>query len=224
MATVKVVDLINTAQTTLLDPSGVRWTKLELLGYLNEGHREVVVLRPDAKVANEVFVCAASSKQTLPTSGLRLLDVVRNYLGQSIRQIDREVLDNLMPNWHEYPTAGTTTVEHYVYNPLDPKVFYLFPRPTNLARVEIIYSVCPPPITSTQSTLSDLATTTIGLDDVYANALLNYVLYRAYAKDADFNPNAQKAMTYLQAFQQALGVKTQIDVATTPAADPVKPA
>lgn len=224
MPTVKVVDLINRALATLQDPNGVRWTKSEMLDYFNAAQRAVVELRPDAKVTNETFTCSAGSKQTLPAAGLRLLDVIRNVNGKSIKQIDRQVLDNLLPNWHEYPAAGTTVVEHFVYNPLDPRVFYLFPKPTGSAQVVIVYSVMPTTVTSAQADLSDITSTVIGLDDIFANAILEYILFRAYVKDADYVPSQQKAAIHMQNFTQSLGAKTQVDLAVTPKAEPVKPA
>lgn len=224
MATVKVVDLINRALATLQDPNGVRWKKLEMLDYLNAAQRAVVEIRPDAKVVTDQFDCSAESKQSLPEGALRLLDVVRNVSGKSIRQVDRQVLDNLLPNWHEYPPAGTTIIEHYVYSPLDPKTFYLFPKPTDAAQVVITYSSVPATVTSAQEDLSDITATVIGLDDIFANAILEYMLFRAYVKDADFVPSQQKAAIHMQNFTQSLGAKTQVDMVVTPKAEPVKPA
>jgi branched-subunit amino acid ABC-type transport system permease component len=51
---------------------------------------------------------------------------------------------------------------------------------------------------------------------VYANCILDYVLYRSYQKDSEFAGNAQRAMMHYQSFANALGVKTQADGATTP--------
>ena len=49
------------------------------------------------------------------------------------------------------------------------------------------------------------------LDDSYMNPLLDFMLYRAYSKDADYAQNAQRAMGHLEVFQMALGAKTQSD-------------
>ena len=82
--------------------------------------------------------------------------------------------------------------------------------------LEVVYS----------STTSDIAisnfstdTTVISIDDVYANCLLDYVLYRSYQKDSEFAGNAQRAMMHYQSFANALGVKTQADSAVTPFPD-----
>jgi hypothetical protein len=54
------------------------------------------------------------------------------------------------------------------------------------------------------------------LDDIYANCLLDYILYRAYQKDSEYAGNAQRSMMHYQGFSNALGIKTQADSATTP--------
>ena len=54
-----------------------------------------------------------------------------------------------------------------------------------------------------------------GFSEIYSNALLDYIMYRALSKDAEYaDPN--KAMGYYNAFLQTLGVKTQVDIAVTP--------
>lgn len=58
--------------------------------------------------------------------------------------------------------------------------------------------------------------TPIKLDDIYANAILDYVLYRAYSKDAEYAANASRAALHYQAFTAALGAKTQVDAGNDP--------
>ena len=62
----------------------------------------------------------------------------------------------------------------------------------------------------------DTDTTTISLDDVYANCILDYMLYRAYQKDSEYAGNAERSLMHYQSFSNALGVKTQADGAITP--------
>ena len=56
----------------------------------------------------------------------------------------------------------------------------------------------------------------ITLDDIYANALLDYMLYRSYLKDADFSGNVNRSTIHKNAFMQSLGLKAQSDVETDP--------
>ena len=164
MATVKAVDLINRAEEILQDNTNVRWSQQTLLNYLNDGQREVVLFRPDANPVNASFTLAANAaKQTLPSAALRLLSIYKNAspTTKPITNIERRVLDDQIEDW--YGTTGTN-VEHYVYDPMDPKIFYVYPHTTSSsATISIVYSSAPGDITISNFT-SD--TTVISLDDV----------------------------------------------------------
>ena len=213
MATIRVIDVIDRAEEILQDTSNVRWSQQSLLNYLNDGQREIVLFRPDASTTNASFTLAAAAKQSLPSGGLRLLDVYKNLSPNSsaISLIERKVLDDQVDNWY---STTSTEVEHYVYNPVDPKTFYVYPHPSGGGHtIEIIYSSSPSNITISNFTTD---TTTISLDDVYANALLDYILYRAYQKDSEFAGDLQKSGAFMQSFQNALGIKTQAGAGSAP--------
>ena len=90
----------------------------------------------------------------------------------------------------------------------------MYPHTTSSsATISIVYSSSPANITISNFT-SD--TTVISLDDVYANAILDYMLYRAYQKDTEYAGDMQRAGVYLQSFQNSLGVKNQVDAGSTP--------
>jgi|TARA_B110000093_G_C12953521_1_gene403822 hypothetical protein len=213
MATTKILDILDRASIILQDNTNVRFPNEELLKFFNDAQREVVLHRPDAKMVNTTLDLATGSKQTLPVSALRLIDVVRNVGGRSVTQVDRRILDETLPNWHE-TTAGTNKIEHYIYDPADPKNFYVFPKGTSgTDSLEVIFSA-----STSEIAISDFSsdTTVISIDDVYANCLLDYVLYRSYQKDSEFAGNPQRAMMHYQSFANALGIKTQADSALTP--------
>ena len=206
MATTKAVDLINRVSITLQDPTYVRWTQSELLNYLNDAQRQVVLFRPDAKAVNAPFTCANSAKQTLPADGLRLISVLRNTAGRAITKVDRSILDVQLPTWYE-TVVGSDGVKHYVYDALDPKNFYVFPKPAAAHPIDIIYAMAPVDIVVSNYTTD---TQVIGIDDIYANALMDYMMYRAYQKDSEF-ANLNRAAVYYQAFTTSLGIKSQAD-------------
>jgi hypothetical protein len=207
MPSVKAIDLINSVSVTLQDASFVRWTQVELLAYLNEAQRQIVAHRPDARVVNASFTCVASAKQTLPSNGLRLIGVTTNVNGPAITKVKRTILDVSLPNWYNTALGADGAVKHYVYDQLDPKTFYLFPKPPVSHAIEIIYSETPPTI-SVSNFVTDVQV--IGLDDIYANAIMDYMVYRAYAKDSEYG-NLNRATAFLQAFQNGLEIKTRGD-------------
>lgn len=206
MATTKAVDLINRVSVTLQDPTFVRWTQAELLNYLNDAQRQVVLFRPDAKAVNAAFTCTNAAKQTLPADGLRLINILRNTGGRAITKVDRMILDVQLPTWYE-TAASADGVKHYVYDALDPKNFYVFPKPVASHQIDIVYAIAPVDIVISNFTTD---TQVIGIDDIYANAIMDYMMYRAYQKDSEF-ANLNRAAVYYQSFTTSLGIKSQAD-------------
>jgi hypothetical protein len=209
MATIKVATLIETAGIILQDASQVRFPQAELMTFLNDAQREIVLHRPDSKTVNASVTCVAGSKQSLPSTGLRLVDVVRNDGGRAITQIARKILDETLPDWHNKTADSVKKIEHFVYDSADPKSFYLYPNATTSMDIEIIYSIAPSDITYSSSV-------TISLDDIYANAILDYMLYRAYQKDSEYAGNADRSMMHYSSFANALGMKSRADSAIDP--------
>tara|TARA_Y100000389_G_scaffold67154_2_gene63402 strand:+ start:6231 stop:7121 length:891 start_codon:yes stop_codon:yes gene_type:complete len=61
-----------------------------------------------------------------------------------------------------------------------------------------------------------IAKTVLDIPDIYANAIMNYVLYMAYSKDADFAANAARSQSHYQQFATAVTSKNVIDTITSP--------
>jgi hypothetical protein len=74
--------------------------------------------------------------------------------------------------------------------------------------VELVYSSSPTDVPSVGSTIT--------LDDVYANAIIDFMLYRAYSKDAEYAANREYAKQHYQSFMTSLGLKAQTDQSVNP--------
>lgn len=214
MATTKVTTILHNAQTILLDRTGTRWPLQELLGWLNMGQLAIVNHRPDALSKSETFATKLGTYQTLPPEALRLIDVVRNegLSKKPIRSIPRHVLDDQHIDWHD-ESAPANAVDHFTYDDRNPKSFYLYPAPALDVQIRVVYSIAPPAIE-----IADFANdaTVISIDDTYANPLMDFVLFRAYSKDATYAGNVERAAMAMQSFNNALGIKTQVDQAMSP--------
>lgn len=228
MATTKVIDIVRRAEKILNDEGAVRWTRLELQDWLNDAYKEIVLLRPDANAMTATVTLAAGTRQKLGDVGsinlpsaLRVLDVVRNMAAASskraIRYVDRRVLDDQMPAWHA--EAQAVNVVHWMHDNRIPKEFLVYPPATNLAQVELAYSSVPASHAMLAAALDPAGadTTVINIDDIYANTILDYLLYRAYSKDAAYAANGQRAINHINAFNVSLGAKSVTDGATSPA-------
>lgn len=228
MATVKVIDIIERVEHVLQD-SNVRWPRLELQSWINESYLAITLLRPDANAKAATFTCAAGSRQVLTKTGgggfpsaLQLLDVTRNMKSGStlkaVRLVSRAVLDDQRPTWHA--ETQSDNIQHYMYDPRQPKEFFVYPPATSTAQVEVIYADAPAAHALTESQLNPAAsspnTTVINLDDIYMSPMIDWVLYRAYSKDAEYGANEQRAQASYGAFNAAIGAKSQTDSAVTP--------
>jgi hypothetical protein len=218
---------------TLQDNTSVRWPVSELVRYLNDGQREIVMYRPDAMVTNASVTLVAGSKQALPSNGTKLIEVVRNSTGgqRSVRMVNREILDAQSPNWHNI--TGVTEVLHFMYDPRDPKVFYVYPPAaaatdeTPGASLDIVYAALPSDINEPAAGATFSAVTgNISVPDIYGNPLQDYILYRAYSKDSEYAGNAARAQAHYGAFANALGVemKATVNFQPNPMGNPNKAA
>lgn len=193
-------DIINRASRILYDLTKVRWTEAELLDYVNDAQLEIVNHRPDANSVNATVTLAVGSKQTIPTPvGIRFLRAVRNISTTgAIRETSRVVLDSELPDWH---TGTAAKVLHYVFDNVDPKNYYVYPAVTSGVQIEIIYSALPVRAANGAATLT--------LSDQYQNAVLDWVLYRCWSKDAAYAGNMQRALSHVQSFANSLGISMQ---------------
>jgi len=210
--------IIRRVVETLQDTTSIRWPVAELVRYLNDGQREIIVHRPDAMVTNAAVALVAGTKQTLPANGAKLIDVVRNSAGtrRAIRICAREILDAQSPGWHNL--SGVAEIVHFMFDPRDPKVFYVYPPAASTgASVDLVYSALPTDLTEPAAGTDFAAVTgAISVPDIYSNALQDYVLYRAYTKDSQYAGNEARAQARYAAFANALGIEIKATVAIAP--------
>ena len=224
MATVKVAEILNRAKTLLQDTTSVRWPLVELQLWLNDSYRDIINIRPDANTQTGTFTCSVGARQNITavfSSALRLIDVVRNVAATSdqsaVRITNRHMLDDQRRTW--YADTPVVSVQHYMFDPRLPKEFLLYPPAAVTAELEVVYSSVPAGHELTEAQLGDVSTAdTISVDDSFAGAILDYVLYRAYSKDAEYANNSQRAVAHFQAFQGALTGKGQVEAASQPGA------
>ena len=209
MGTITGQEIVDRARRILQDTTsgGTRWRDAELLDWINDAQREIVLLKPNSYSSVEDHTLVQGTKQDLPATGLLLLTVVRNTGGRAVRRVDRNILDSENPDWHN--ATESNTVEHYVFDEDSPTTFWVYPPQTATpGQVEIIYSRAPAELASLANVIS--------LNDIYANVILDYILYRAYSKDTDYAGNQQRAANHYNGFNNSLGVKSQVEMTTSP--------
>ena len=215
--TIPAKDIIRRVVETLQDPTSIRWPVSELVRYLNDAQREIILYRPDAAVTNTAVPLVAGSRQSLPAGGTKLVDVLRNSAGtkRAVRITNREILDAQLPGWNAQP--GTTEILHFMYDPREPRTFHVYPPAGAGASLELVYSTMPDDIAEpADGALYTAVAGDFALPDIYANAVQDYILYRAYSKDSEYAGNAARAQAHYAAFANALGMEIKATVAVGP--------
>ncbi|VTU38272.1 hypothetical protein H4CHR_04382 [Variovorax sp. PBS-H4] len=205
----KASRVITQARVLLNDPDKVRWTDAELLGWLNGGQLQLVAVRPDAKSTTIDHTLIAGVEQTIGASGVRVLDVIRNVGGRAITLVSRDQLNEFDPDW--YSARPGAAIKHYTFDANAPKAFEVYPPATAGMKVRLLQSVLPTDCASLDADV-DLVSA-----ELFEGALIDFVCYRAWSKDGDANPDAQRAANAIATFLQALTGKSQSDQATRPA-------
>lgn len=187
----------------------MRYPRAELLVWLNDGQREISAIRPDVSAKRITIELHEGTRQTVPTESSGLIDLVRNIKTtpcrgtRAIRRVSMALLDTQAPNWHTVTTSST--IKEYVFDQRTPKTFYVYPPAVEGTLVEAVYAVPPTALTAEG--------TAISIDDIYANSLVDYVLFRAFSKETE-DGLLQRAAAYRQSFENSLGVKTAGDAST----------
>jgi len=189
--------IIDNATVQLLDPNNLRWTRAELLSWLNDAQKTLVGALPEATASIGLVTTVSGVKQALPSDGWCLLSVNRNMgtsgttSGTPVLEVTRENLTRQNPTWSTDTAASAARL--YFYTPLQKNVFWVYPPADSSANVlEISYSKVPVDLV--------LETDTIAMSDIYKPALLDYVLFKACSKDAEYAPGAELAKNYLASF------------------------
>jgi len=206
MAT-KVRSLLNRAAALLNDEEFVRWKEAELLEWLNDGQKAVARgPATDAYVLRDDITCVAGTVQDLPGDTVRLIDVVKAVAtGSAILQADYALVDILAGQWR---AAAAAEAQNFFYDERNPKQVELYPPQIGGELIEILYNAMP---------ANALVNGSIAIDDAYADALIDYMVYRALSKDTeDTATDLRKADAFYKAFLVGAGFKDATDALIEP--------
>jgi hypothetical protein len=210
-----VAPIINNVKTVLqeITADGIRWNNVELVGWLNEFYQAAVQIKPEAFSVSESLSLVEGTKQDIPTSGLRLLDVIRNATGMAITVTTRRALDSTRRSWHA--DQASSSIEQFTFDELSPTRFYVHPPAIAGTSVDILYSAVPEGHNATLD-LAVVGLESFKLNAAYVPVATDYILYRAFSKDAEHAPNLQRAQMHYQSYMQQMAGKAQTDAQTSP--------
>lgn len=212
-----------------MNPQFLRWDQTSLVQALNDAQRVLAKYLPHSCSRVDAFKLEAGTRQSIETvpsarllpgdgsasmRGNRLLSApIRNMgangttPGRAIRTVERSALDQGDPLWH---TRSASAVTQIVYDPQTPKVFYVSPGVPVGTDVWIELPWLPDPLdipTAGDYTAGGASTTKLSVDDKYVDDIVNYVIARAYMKDAEFVGSAQLASSFAQMFAASINLQ-----------------
>lgn len=212
MPTATVQSILDKAAILLQDATKTRWPTDEMLGWLNDAQRAIVLRKPNAFVKNVILKLVVGTFQSLPPDAVQLIDISRNENGPVITGCKRAILDAGDRNW--YRQSQQAIALHFCFDESNPKHFDVYPPNNGAGSVHLVYSASPPNVA-----LGDV----IALDDVYQPAILHYLLWMAYSKDAQFAEDAQRASNSMAVFNNLLSIKTDVEQSISPNNSAVNP-
>lgn len=207
-------DIVRRAKRILQERGdGIRWTNGELIGWLNEAYIAVATQRPDAHSRIDTVTLKAGAKQALPSDGLRAMEVISDSEGGSPRLTTRRMLSTMRPGWQREKEGGR--FEFYVLDEMNPATFWLYPPAKEGSEAEVSY--VGKPAQHEGESLDAVGDAPISVSERFTTALLDFVLYRAFAKDAEVAANLSRSQSHYQAFAAAMAGKAQGDALVSPA-------
>lgn len=195
-------NIILRAQSILQDTTGQQWSDQALLWEVNAGQTMIAAMAPDACTVKRAVQLVSGVRQQLPADCIEAFGITRNLgtdgvtAGDVIFPIDLGNLSGFMPSWE----AGTpaSVISGYFYDPRLPREFIVYPPAVPGIYVEAALRVNPAAIML--DTGGAWQTTALSINQRYEEALLEFVLFRAYAKDSEDAQNLSRSNLHQQAF------------------------
>lgn len=183
-----------------------RWPEAEGILWCADAQLAIVDKLPRAYTQTAVVTPAADARQTLAglglTRGLQIIDIPYNVAsdgvtpGQLLTKVKRAFMDDSVLSWR---AAQGAAVEHWMTDDEDPKSFDIYPTLNVAGKIKVVYAAMPADLTA--------GADVIALDDIYADAMQQYVLFSFFSKDITSIKSAQMAQMYYTLFERALGIR-----------------
>lgn len=183
----------------LTDPDQIIWTDAILFKVITEAQNACILVGADANIVTEDFTLAQAARQTLPSGGVRFVDVEGNVGGGSVTRVSKRVMDEVWPDWTTEESA--TAIKHFLYDEEQPAAFWVYPVPSvGTIHVNLSYAKAVPIITSEDNA--------IVLSDLYLPSIKEYALWRCLSMEGPAMAVGLAAQ-HLQNFYAFLGQKFQ---------------
>lgn len=193
-------DIITEARVLVQDTrTPYRYSDTLMLGWVNQTLKRMAVLRPDLfSFIGDIPTTADTVLQSCPSDSLRLVEIFQIKNGDAVTEVNRDVLDQMYPNWVN-EAAGTPV--NFMRHVRSPNKFFLYPRPTTDIVLVGEYAQVPPTYTINQTIAS--------LPDAYLPVAVDGVVFLAESVDNE-HVNSGRAKLFQDSFNQTLAAGLQV--------------
>jgi hypothetical protein len=189
----------------------IRWPRTDLLEYLNDAQRQVYLYRPELYANTSELTLMPGTRQGPLPDGCQLQKIIGS-TGDAGRA--RKVDDGLLQAFADTGCAPVSAcvdyrVRGYSFTPQDPQFFFVDPPVPDDGGTYSVALVCqqsPEPITLAQLDDVDPRNDRLVTPARMHNALVEWMLYRAYSVDMESAQSFAKQEAHRQHFYAMLGV------------------
>ncbi len=193
-------DIITEARNLVQDTRApYRYSDTLMLGWVNQTLKRMSVLRPDLfSFIGDIPTVANTVLQSCPPDSLRLVEIFQIKNGDAVTEVNRDVLDQMYPNWVN-EAAGTPV--NFMRHVCSPNKFFLYPRPSTGVVLIGEYAQVPPTYTLNQAIAL--------LPDSYLPVAVDGVVFLAESVDNE-HVNSGRAKLFQDSFAQTLATGLQV--------------
>lgn len=210
--TIAISTIINAAARELYDVDNIKWSRSELLGFVSEAEKQIMVLHPQNNSTVDTIDLAAGCQQAVPIEAHQLVDVYHNVASdnltprRAVRMVSRRLMNSYEPGWMY--AAQTTEVQNVIFDEQDKRHFWVYPPNNGEGKLNIAYLAVSEPYATEEDNLR--------ISDAYYTAALEFVLFRACSKQAPFSPGPSEASRHFALFTAAMTVKADSEAVNSP--------
>lgn len=203
-------ELFRSCSIELNDLDYVRWTKDDLANYLTDAIAAMSALKPTLFTVFAPLQLAPGAVQTVPGEYTQLIDVLYNLYsdgtqGEPVNQ-GSFTAARALGRASCTPAYGVGyVVRSYTVHPENDTYFIVDPPVPAITPLPAVWALLrrAPVVITAETDAVVMANTT---PETYRSMLLEWMLYRAFARDTESSDSFTKSQAHYKAFYQALGL------------------
>jgi hypothetical protein len=208
MSNLTVGWMIDVVEKKILEESNIDFSEAELVGLYNLTLRLIVSLVPRAYTKTESWIMAAGILQSIPSDGMRLVDVYLNMgddgetPGSPITEADQDSMREMVPGWAT--ETATSEIEHFMRIPNMDASFNCYPPSDGTGYIQGVFSATPPTVVYDEEDV--WKSERIPISDEFVNAIPDGIMFHAYDDDSDIPGNTTRSQIHYQRLLSILGL------------------